>query len=242
MRQVLLLAGTAEARELAVALAAMPGIAARASLAGATRNPAALPLPTRIGGFGGAGAFAAYLRDEGIGAVIDATHPFAARISARSAAVCAAQGVPYLAVQRPGWQPQAGDRWVTVDSVGDAARVIPARATVFVATGRSSVAQLDPRCTLHVRVIDPPTVPFPHPRGSFVVGRAPFTVAGEVALFRRLGIDWLLVKDAGGDGGFPKLLAARELGLPVAMVRRPEVPGPAVGTVAEALDWLRGLA
>lgn len=240
--RLLLLAGTGEARTLAEALAAR-GADAVASLAGATRAPAPLALPARQGGFGGAAGFCAYLEAEGIGAVLDATHPFAARISARTAEICAARGLPYVQLMRPGWAPGPGDRWTEVDGMGALAAVIPTGATVFVATGRQSLAALDlPGRILHARVIDPPSTPFPFPGGGFVVGRAPFTEAGEIALFQSLGIDWVLTKNAGGAAPAPKLAAARALGLPVAMLRRPAPAGPWVTDVAQALAWAEALA
>lgn len=169
--RVLLLAGTAEAREVARALADC-GVDAVASLAGATRAPAALPLPTRIGGFGGAAPFADYLVGEGIGAVLDATHPFAARIGPRSARVCAELTIPYMRLLRPEWSPGPGDRWTMLESLGAAAGAIPEGASVFVATGRQAAAELClPGRSLHVRVIDLPEVP---QRGlNYITGRPP---------------------------------------------------------------------
>lgn len=245
--RLLLLAGTAEARQIAAALAddpSAPGVLA--SLAGATRAPAGLGVPTRVGGFGGREAFARFLRAEGIGAVLDATHPFAARISRRSAEVCAALGVPYLQVLRPGWTPGPGDRWHEIDDESQAASLVPPGARVFLATGRGTLERFSNLAgrTVFCRQIDPPTGPFPFPGGQFLVGRPPFSVAQERALFTRLGIDWLVVKNAGGTASRTKLDAARELGLPVAMLRRP-APPPGAARVADAeaaLAWVRSLA
>lgn len=243
--RVLLLAGTAEARAIAGGLAAMPGVAAQASLAGAVRAPAALPLPTRIGGFGGEDGFAEFLRAQRIAQVIDATHPFAHRISARSARVCEPLGTGYLQVLRPAWAPGPGDRWTPIATEEDAARHIPEGATVFLATGRQTLdrfANLGGR-RLICRQIDPPGAPFPYPGGEYLVGRPPFSVAGEAALFARLGVDWLVVKNAGGTASRAKLDAARALGLPVAMIDRPpQLDAPRVGTAQAALDRIRELA
>jgi precorrin-6A/cobalt-precorrin-6A reductase len=237
---ILLLAGTAEARALSHALREA-GLPAIASLSGATRAPAPLPLPTRRGGFGGEEGFRAFLRTAGIDAVIDATHPFAARITARTAAVCAALGLPCLRLERPGWHPGPGDRWIRIDSEEEAARHVPPGATVLLATGRQSLgrfAGLAGRRVL-LRVIDPPEGPFPWPGGDFLQGRPPFDAAAEEALFRRHRIDWLVAKDSGGEGGRAKLDAARALGLPVLMLRRPPPP-PGLRVVADvsaALVW-----
>lgn len=241
---ILLLAGTAEARRLAARLADNR-IPAMASLAGATREPAPLPLPTRVGGFGGDAGFAAFLDAHPITAVIDATHPFAARVTARTFAACAARGLPLLRLERPAWTPGPGDRWTRVADEAEAIRLLPPEATVFLATGRQSLpawAELRARRT-YLRVIDPPTGPFPLP-GAYVTARPPFDRAAEADLFRRLAVTHLVVKDAGGADSRPKLDAARDLGLTVLILRRPEPPPGLriVPTVDEALAWAVALS
>lgn len=236
---ILLLAGTSEARRLARELAER-NIPALASLAGATREPAALPLPTRHGGFGGSEGFAAFLSGEAIGAVIDATHPFASGITARTQAVCAARGLPLLRLERPGWSPAIGDRWSFVADETEARRLIPADATVFLATGRQSLPAwggLSAR-SVYLRVIDPPEGPFPLP-GGFVVGRPPFDGDAEAALLARLGISHLVVKDSGATEARAKLDAARDLGIEVIVLRRPAAPPGlvTVNTVEEGVAW-----
>jgi precorrin-6A/cobalt-precorrin-6A reductase len=240
---LLLLAGTAEAQQVARHLAD-EGRAAVASLAGATRAPRAMGLPMRIGGFGGEAGFLRYLAEADITAVLDATHPFAARISERTARLCAAHDLPYCQILRPEWVPGAEDRWTGIAAEEEAAAHIPEGATVFLATGRQGVsrfANLDGR-RLICRVVDPPEAAFPMPNGSYIVGRPPFSVEDEVALFTRLGINWLVVKNAGGAASESKLEAARTLKLPVAMIARPPQPeGSCVATVAAAMDWVRAL-
>ncbi|QIE45953.1 cobalt-precorrin-6A reductase [Pseudohalocynthiibacter aestuariivivens] len=240
---LLLLAGTSEAQKLAQALATR-GVRAVASLAGATRAPRDLPLPVRHGGFGGADGFATYLAAEGITAVLDATHPFAANITARTARVCAAQGVPYCLLLRPGWQAEPGDQWTFIDREEEAAAHIAPDETVFLATGRQTLscfANLAPR-KVWCRQIDPPEEPFPFEGGQFLVGRPPFSVVDETELFTQLGIDWLVVKNAGGTPSRTKLTAARDLGIPVLMLTRPSPPdAPKVSTVEAALDWVLAL-
>lgn len=243
---VLLLAGSGEARQLASVLAERK-VSVVASLAGATRTPLALGVETRVGGFGGVDGLRAYLREARVRAVVDATHPFAAQMTAHAAAACAAEGVAHLVVQRPGWQAAPGDCWHWVDGLAEAAALIPEAACVFLGTGRQSLAalaNLAPRRVL-ARVIDPPTGPFPFAGGRFVVGTPPFSMAEEMAFFTAEGIDWLVVKNAGGAASFSKLEAARELGLPVVIQRRPGLPEGVmrVGTVADAVAWLeaRGL-
>ncbi|MBT8410794.1 MAG: cobalt-precorrin-6A reductase [Octadecabacter sp.] len=240
---VLLLAGTAEAKRIAWGLADS-GLNVVASLAGATRDPEPLPVPTRIGGFGGEAEFRAYLMENGVTAVVDATHPFASRITARTARVCAELRMPYLQVLRPVWQPEEGDRWIMIDRPEEAVAHIPKGDCVFLATGRQTIPQfanLEGRRIL-VRVIDPPTEPFPFEGGEFIIGRPPFPVAREKALFEALGVEWLVVKNAGGQGGRAKLDAARALGLPVVMINRAAVPdAPFVDTAEAAVAWVKSL-
>ena len=242
---LLLLAGTTEARQLARALAEQ-GPPAIATLAGATRAPETLPLPTRRGGFRGEAGFRAFLEEHAITAILDATHPFATRITARTARTAAELGLPYLLLLRPPWRPGPGDNWITVEREDEAAAHIAPGATVFLATGRQSLPGFANLATdgrrLICRRIDAPRNPFPYPNGEYLLGRGPFSVAEERALFERLGVDALVVKNAGGTGSAPKLEAARELGLPVVMLARPQPPEVArVETVAEALKWARGL-
>jgi len=235
---LLLLGGTGEARQIA---ARLPGHDAVISLAGATRNPAAQPLPTRVGGFGGAAGFRRYLKDASITAVLDATHPFAAAITARTALICREVGVAYVQFLRPPWVPAAGDNWTQIRTEAEAATHIPHGSTVFLGTGRQTLANFAnlAGCTVICRQIDPPGQPFPFPGGRFLVGRPPFSVTDEVALFSDLGVDYLIVKNAGGAPSRTKLTAARELGIPVLMIARPPQGNwPVVATVDDALKWV----
>lgn len=236
---LLLLAGTGEARDMARQIDAA-GVPATASLAGATRQPAKLALPTRHGGFGGEAGFRRYLQDQAISRVLDATHPFAQRMTARTVAVCADLGLPYACYLRPPWGPGPGDRWIEIETERDAARHIHPAAIVFLATGRQTLdhfANLAPRRVI-CRQIDPPTGPFPFQGGEFLTGRPPFSQAQEEALFARLGVDVLVVKNAGGDASRSKLDAARALGLLVLMIKRPPPPdAPIFATIEKAVTW-----
>lgn len=242
--RLLLLAGTAEARQIAMALAGQTRTGVIASLAGTTLAPRSLGVPTRIGGFGGREGFRDWLLKEDVAGVLDATHPFANQMSNRSAEVCAELGVPYLQFLRPPWMPREGDNWVFLNRAEEAAEHIPEGATALLAVGWKELdgfANLTGR-TVYSRQIDPPTTPFPLPGGQYIVGRPPHAVADERKLFKRLGIEWLVVKNSGGRASRAKLDAARELGIPVAMIRRPPQPeAPRVSTVAAALTWARSL-
>jgi precorrin-6A/cobalt-precorrin-6A reductase len=236
--RVLVLGGTTEASRLARALADL-GADAVFSYAGRTASPVAQPLPTRIGGFGGVEGLIAYLRSEGIGAVIDATHPFAAQMSRNVVAACAATGVPLAALERDGWQAGPGDRWIHVPDIAGAVAALPeAPARVFLAIGRQNLeafAQV-PHMYL-LRLVDP--APAPLPQAEVVIDRGPFDVAGDTALLRRYAITHVVSKNAGGAGAEAKLVAARMLGLPVILIDRPHVPARrCCRSVGEVLAWL----
>ena len=238
---LLLLAGTGDARRIAAGLA---GIDAVASLAGATRDPEKLPIPTRSGGFGGEAAFQTYLSDAGITAVLDATHPYASRITSRTAKVCARLNIPFLQFLRPGWTREPGDNWTEIACEEDAAEHIPLGATVFLGTGRQSLERFANLAGRHVicRQIDPPNGPFPFEGGEFLIGRPPFSVEDEMALFTKRNVDWLIVKNAGGAASRTKLTAVRLLGMPVLMLARPpQGDWPTVDSIDSALNWVKAL-
>lgn len=239
--RVLLLGGTAEARALAGELVGRPDLAVVSSLAGRVRNPALPAGEVRIGGFGGADGLTGYLRASRVAAVVDATHPFASVMSASALAATARAGVPLLVLRRPGWQPAEGDRWHWVSTLADAAHALgDLGERVFLTTGRTGLgtfAGLDRHWFL-VRTVDPPEPPMPA-RMRLLLDRGPYTVAGERALITEHGIDVLVTKDSGGEWTRPKLVAARELGVPVVIQARPLISGaPSVGTVPDAVSWL----
>lgn len=237
-----MLGGTAEARVLAAALVADPAVTVTSSLAGRVADPHLPVGRTRVGGFGGVDGLVRWLRDERVDALIDATHPFAATMSTAAVAATNRTGVPLLRLSRPPWRAGPGDRWHPVDSLAEAARVLPALGSrVFLTTGRQGLgtfAHLDQLWFL-VRAIDPPTPPMP-PVMRLLLERGPFSEDAERELLLGHEIEVLVTKNSGGDATAAKLTAARSLGLPVVMVRRPpDLDGVTViHTVSEALEWL----
>jgi len=245
--RILILGGTTEARRLAEAVAKRSGFDATLSLAGRTDRPLPLPLPVRTGGFGGAEGLAAHLREMGTDAVVDATHPFAERISANAAAACAAAGVPLCRIARPAWAPGPGDRWTEVADMAEAVRALgDAPRRVFLTVGRLSLPAFEaaPQHAYLVRTVDPPDPPPALPRLEVVTAVGPFGLEAERALLRDRGIEVLVTKNSGGTATRAKLDAARELGVPVVMVRMPDPPaGVTVAeTWEEALGWLEAHA
>ncbi len=199
-------------------------------------------MAVRVGGFGGAVGLAAYLRRERITHLVDATHPFAARISANAVAAADTAGVPLVALTRPAWRAQAGDRWQRVPDVAGAVEALggpPLR--VMLAVGRMHVADFAarPQHAYLLRFVDRPEAPPALPRHHLVVDRGPFTVDGDRRLMEAHGIDLVVAKNAGGGGAAAKLHAARALGLPVVMIDRPPLPPRReLHDVATVLDWL----
>jgi precorrin-6A/cobalt-precorrin-6A reductase len=238
---ILILGGTAEARELAGELDAA-GVPVISSLAGRVARPRLPAGEVRIGGFGGPEALADWLHDHGIVAVVDATHPFAERISASAAAACPRAAVPLLRLERPGWSERPGDRWHWVDSLEAAAAAIPELGErVLLTTGRQGLgafAGVDEAWFL-IRCVDPPAPPLPA-RHELILDRGPYALAGELALIDRHRLDVVVTKDSGGRHTQAKLDGARERGLPVIVVRRPARADAApVATVASARAWIR---
>lgn len=212
------------------------------SLAGRTEAPVLPPVPHRIGGFGGADGLARYLAEAGIEAVVDATHPFAPRISANAARACARLGVPLATFTRPAWTPRSGDRWVgvsTLDAAAAALGPLPRRA--FLTTGRLGLAafKVAPQHRYLIRTIDPPTADDLPPEHDLLFGRGPFPVDEEVALMRGARIDVLVTKNSGGAASAAKLDAARALGLEVVMVERPpSAAGERFTALPDVLAWI----
>lgn len=241
---VLILGGTAEARHLAMLLDAA-GVPVVSSLAGRIADPQPLPGAIRSGGFGGPAALAAWLHEHGTPAVIDASHPYAAQISAAAARACPAAGVPLLRFERPRWLPRRGSDWRRVDSLAEAARMLPTvgrRALLTV--GRQGVHHFAAvsACWFLIRCIERPAGPLP-PDHTLLLARGPFALADERALLAERQIDVLVTKDSGGTATAAKLEAARLRGIPVIVVSRPTLSlgspaPPVVDDVDEAVLWV----
>ena len=241
---VLVLGGTSEARALALDLHGRPGLRVISSLAGRVSRPAQPAGQVRVGGFGGADGLAAWARAEDVGAVVDATHPFAQTISANAADACARTGLPLLRLARPAWTARPGDDWRPAGSLDEAAGLLRRGALwsrVFLTSGRQGLSVFAPIEELWflIRCVDPPSGPMPA-RREVLLARGPYERAAERALMQRFGVDVLVTKNSGGPQTEGKLDAARDLGLPVVMVARP-APVPGVASVADvggAVGWV----
>ncbi len=239
--RVLILGGTTEASALAKLLAGDPRFEATLSFAGRTAVPQAQPIPTRVGGFGGADGLARYIEDQAIDAVIDATHPYAPRISANAVVACRRAGIELASLIRPAWKAEAGDKWQTAPTAVAAGLAIgkePRR--VFLALGRQELHFFAAIAQHHyiARLIDPPQGARPH---NLVVlqQRGPFDFDAELRLLKERKIDVIVSRNSGGSATYAKIEAARVLRLPMIMISRPVKPtGHIVRTAEEAVAWL----
>ncbi|MGP4843126.1 cobalt-precorrin-6A reductase [Marinobacter sp. 1Y8] len=241
MMNILILGGTTEASALAQALAER-NITATFSYAGRVATLKTQPLPVRVGGFGGVEGLIRYLQTHRITHLIDATHPFAGQMSQHAVEASQATGVPLIALTRPAWESQPGDRWNHVPDIDAAVAALSGDAQrVMLAIGRMhlSAFTVQPQHHYLLRLVDAPDSSPPLPHHTVVVNRGPFTVDGDLALFQQHAIDVVICKNAGGDGAAAKLAAARQLGLPVIMINRPPSPQrQEVHHIDAVLDWL----
>ncbi len=240
--RILILGGTTQASDLASALATRADVEPLLSLAGRTQNPTPAPIPCRVGGFGGVEGLATFLRDHQFDALIDATHPFAAQISANARAASAASGVPLLVFSRPAWAPNEGDDWSEVGGVAEAVAALGAKPRrVFLTHGRLQLAAFAaaPQHFYLVRAIDRPEELRLLPHHKFISARGPFTLEGERDIMRAERIEFLVSKNSGGGATAAKLVAARELKIPVVLIARPQAEGAEeAARLADVLDWI----
>lgn len=220
-QKILILGGTAEARLLAAQLIE-EGHSVTTSLAGRTVDPVLPEGEVRIGGFGGAEGLAAYLRDEQFDRMIDATHPFANRISENAIKASAMSGIPLEQRLRARWQKQPGDRWKSVATLEAAAEVLPQGANVFLALGRQYLDAFIGRndCRFVIRMVDPPETPLGFADHTLIIGKPASDPDREADLFTAHGITHLVCRNSGGPAGYAKIIAARRLALPVIMIER----------------------
>jgi precorrin-6A/cobalt-precorrin-6A reductase len=237
MKRILILGGTREAVELAERLHGRGDLHIVSSLAGRTHMPHLPPGEVRVGGFGGAAGLRDYLARERIDLMVDATHPFAERMHGNAVEASRAGGVLLLRLERPVWQPQAGDHWIMAESADHAAKLAPHHGKrAFLTTGVKDLGAFRDieAVWFLVRLVEPPDEPLPLQHSELIRGRGPFGAADEEALMRRHDIDLLISKESGGEATYGKIEAARKLEIPVIMIRRP-VPAPGV-EIAASID------
>jgi precorrin-6A/cobalt-precorrin-6A reductase len=234
-RRILVFGGTGEARALAAELLAA-GFAPITSLAGVTRQPQLPPGEVQIGGFGGTAGIAAFVKRNDIAALVDATHPFAERISRHACSAASDAGIPCLRLERPAWVAEAGDNWIDVPGTAQAVAALPRDARVMVTVGRKAIASFFGRDDLKgvVRMIEAP--PLPVPEGwTLLLERPPFQLESELALLHKHRIGYLVAKNSGAPSVTAKILAARQKQIAVVMIARPDKPKVPAFHAAKAL-------
>ena len=240
MKKILILGGTGDAVKLAAKLATIPEIEVISSLAGRTRKPAALVGQVRIGGFGGATGLANYLQENSIDILIDATHPCAGQITCNGAIASQLANILHLMLVRPQWEKVTGDNWIEVESVEAAVQAIPELVKrVFITSGRQQLEPFLQRSHIWylMRSIDPPDIELPN--SKVLLDRGPFNLEQERKLLQDYQIEAIVSKNSGGRATYAKIIAARELDIPVIMVQRPASPeGEKVSDIEEAIAWL----
>lgn len=240
MKKILILGGTGDAVKLAAKLATVLEIEIISSLAGRTRKPAALVGQVRIGGFGGATGLANYLQENSIDILIDATHPCAGQITCNGAIASQLANIPHLMLVRPQWEKVRGDNWIEVESVEAAAQAIPESVKrVFITSGRQQLEPFLQRSHIWylMRSIDPPDIELPN--SKVLLDRGPFNLEQERQLLQDYQIEAIISKNSGGSATYAKIIAARELDIPVVMVQRPARPeGEKVNDIEEVIAWL----
>jgi precorrin-6A/cobalt-precorrin-6A reductase len=238
---IVILGGTAEARQLASVLLA-DGVDVVSSLAGRVQSPSLPAGRVRIGGFGGVEGLAEYLLNQRATALVDATHPFAATISENAVQAASRTGTPLIRLERSGWtdHPRASS-WIWVPDAAAARIAADSARRPFLTTGRQSLNDFGSWADrdVLVRLVDPPAKPLPQ-RWTVIMSRGPYSYSDERQILREYAIDVLLSKDSGGALTVAKLDAAGDLGIPVVIIARPDRPPVRVlNTVAEVAAWCR---
>jgi precorrin-6A/cobalt-precorrin-6A reductase len=241
-KQILILGGTSEARQLASELAVRTDLAITLSLAGRTHAPLTQGVPTRSGGFGGVPGLVAYLREHHVRALIDATHPYAATMSAHARDAAQLTGTPTATLGRLPWTAVLGDRWIEVaDAQAAVAYLGSAPRRVFLTIGRQAIADFSraPQHDYLIRSVDPVVPPLAVPRAEYILQRGPFGEDEERELLRSRAIEVLVAKNSGGTATYAKIVAARSLGITVLMLGRPsELPHAGLTRISAVVAWL----
>lgn len=245
IKKLLILGGTQESRELAAKASLIPKLRVIVSLAGKTSQPVTVSADTITGGFGGVNGLIAYLRQQKIDFVIDATHPFAAQISQQAAIATQIVGIPQAMLIRSQWSKTSADHWIEVDNISDAVAILPqVGKRIFLSIGRQDIhlfASLQHLWFL-MRMIELPSSEIHLPPGQIIQQRGPFTLEAEINQLREYDIDAIVSKNSGGNATQAKLIAAQQLQIPIVMVKRPPLPeGEKFTDIDSVLIWLKAL-
>lgn len=239
--KLLLIAGTREAQDLALWLSKMPKFDVLATVHGDARLPRDLPVKTRFGPFQNESHFESLVSKSGFHALIDASHPFATDITEQALAISQRQNLGFMQFERKEWTATPEDRWITVKTEHDVKKHLSGCRKIMTFTGRSSIDKFMNIENIYIynRILQAEGSAFPLSNGEHLYGQPPFSVEQEIALFQRLDIDAIVLRNVGGKNGFSKLAAARALGLLVIMIERPKLKTPPpLRSLSEAQHWI----
>ena len=240
-KNLLILGGTTEASAFAQIISKTT-INARLSYAGRVSRLLPSPIQKRVGGFGGVSGLIEYLKSEQITHVVDATHPFASKMSKNAIEACSIASIPLAALTRPPWHSKKGDKWINVPNLEAAVQYLKQpKKRVLLAIGRQNLSLFyaQPHHKYVLRLVDPPEQPLKFPDHSVNIARGPFTIQDDTALFKKNKIDLVVAKNSGGSGAYSKIEVARTLGVSVVMVDRPKIPSrKEIFQVDSALNWV----
>ena len=240
--RVLILGGTSEALEIATHLATRSDMTVISSLAGRVSQPRLPAGIARVGGFGGVAGLISYLVHENIAVVIDATHPFASKISCNAELACNTLRLPLIALERPPWESNEEDSWCTAPDAHAAASMVDyQRYRVFLSIGRQELGAFS-HCEdawFLVRAIDAPSEALPA-KSKLILNRGPFHLDDELQMLCSESISHIVSKNSGGSATYAKIEAARVLRIPVVMIDRPRKH--AVPTVSQPAEVIQKLA
>lgn len=241
MKKLLVLGGSQEARELTERVIQIPHLEVIVSLAGRTCQPSIKGAKIVTGGFGGVNGLIAYLQREKIDFVVDATHPFATQISQQVKIATSRLNIPQVTLTRGDWSPTTGDNWYEVDNYQRAAEIIPelGKKRIFLTIGRQQLTEFAHLSSFWflMRMIETPTNPTKLPPGEILLQRGPFTVVEERSLLEKHQIELIVSKNSGGKSTVAKVIAARQLKLPIVMIKRPQ-QGEHLSQVESVIAWL----
>ncbi len=252
--KLLILGGTREAYQLAEILNAQftsEKLNFLSSLAGTTKKPNIPAGKFRTGGFGGFFGLKNFLVKERISLLVDATHPFAERISKNALLASSEIGIPLLVFNRPPWVKKYNDQWIEVSRLENAVKYLKnlekipgslfSTGLIFLTTGNKDLwlFQNSLNCNFLIRTVEKPELVSEWPKAKFLKDRGPYTLENEIKLLKKHNISMLVSKNSGGASTYAKIEATRHLKIPVLMVKRPEIiTAKSCQTVNEAVEWL----
>ena len=185
--------------------------------------------------------FLRFLIENGIEALIDASHPFDKESTELCKRVSKLADIKLTHFLRPPWIPTIDDNWSSVRTLDEAAKTIPDGSNVFIATGRIGLEKFSKLTSskFFIRRLGKVKMHCPLDNGKFIYGDPPFSLKDEISLFRSLKIDILVIKNVGGEGSFAKVEAARAMNISVIMIERPKMSSiNAITTIPGIFKWM----